>query len=80
MRNAPVRALRPYYYLIEKFNQVANVHDSPLLLKTWMKSSLEPISSPNVDAIKRRLSPRPEKVVPKEPIEVDTKNNKVFNL
>jgi hypothetical protein len=38
------------------------------------------ISSPNVDAIKRRLSPRPEKVVPKEPIEVDTKNNKVFNL
>ena len=30
MRNAPVRALRPYYYLIEKFNQVANAHDTLL--------------------------------------------------
>jgi len=28
MRNAPVWALRPYYYLIEKFNQVANAHDT----------------------------------------------------
>ena len=32
MRNTPVRVLRPYYYLIEKFNQIANVRVTAVLL------------------------------------------------